>query len=223
MKKNLAHCAIGPFAAEGLASLSMAFNKLVALVSPAETYTGKHMDKKYLKRIRSDLAQFAKYRFLHEPLWDLSTDEEVGEAFVNLVASLDRKHMGPVRRAFAESGLNPDKLFCWGELLRLFATVHYTRGKHGRRPICSPAYDVQFAADLYEISCKTRKTKKAELARQFLKHTVSRRDIYRTLKKVTGVTSAINALEKRQKRDWLEFAQETLSRSGTEDDGDSGA
>ncbi|KIU50802.1 MULTISPECIES: hypothetical protein [Bradyrhizobium] len=175
-------------------------------------------EKKYRRRVLTELASFKASRFLHEPFVNLSTHEEVGEVFAELVSQLRLKHMDPVRRAFDDTGLNPNNPFCWGELLSLFAKVHYTSGKEGRPLIRSLSYDERFAIDLYEVYRDTGKWKPVGLSLEFLNHHVSGRDIYKSLKKVGGVRSAIYALERRQGKEWREFATEIMSRSDADDE-----
>jgi hypothetical protein len=175
----------------------------------------KVVDKRYGKRTVQELTEFKKRRFLHSLLDAVESHEFYGEAFAFVLGSLKDKHWEPVLRAFSETGLNPKDPYCWAELLRLFATVHYKPGARGRKKYAQ-AYDEQFARDLLAVSQEKKFKSKSQLAGHFLKHALGRRREYSTLKRKSGVLTAIREMEKRQKKDWLSFANDVVSNSASE-------
>jgi hypothetical protein len=176
------------------------------------------VDKRYSKRIRRELADVESHKALYGTFCDLTSSNGISESFGYLVSALTLPHWEPVRRAFTDTGLDPNDPSCWGALLQVFATIHYTPGAPGRKKY-APSYDEQFAQDLLKVSLG-KVVGKSDLARSFLKSSVSKRDIYRSLKKAPGVRSAIRRLEQRQKMDWLSFAKVVIDNAALEAEGD---
>jgi hypothetical protein len=169
------------------------------------------------KRIGKELVDFRSRRFLHKSISAFKHD--VQDNFESIVNHLDMPGWRHVRRAFDETGLDPNDPLCWAELLRLFATVHYKAGDPGRKKR-APSSDWQFARDLLAVSQEKNTKTKAQLAKYFRSHPLGQQARYKSFKKDSGVISAIRALEDRQKKDWLSFAKDVVAQDATEIEGD---